>query len=122
MNKLTILALACALFINPQAARAGKVIVGVMTNNGAGLPASFLDEEIKHLVENHVTTVRTGLASFNIDFIIKAYQHGIGSIVVVSPFRGRKSASMLFGHRLHPRCSPNGPSRCSISLRQEACA
>jgi len=72
----------------------GKVIVGVMTNNGAGLPASFLDEEIKQLVENHVTTVRTGLASFNVDFIIKAYQHGIGSIVVVVLFGVERASSM----------------------------
>jgi hypothetical protein len=72
-------------------AHAANVIVGVnLSNNDGALSQAFLDEEIKQLVDNHVTTIRTGLASFNIGLIVKAYQHGIGSIVIVGPFLGSK--------------------------------
>ncbi len=93
MMKLSILALVCLLLLSTRGALAQDVIVGVnVTNNdGSGsVSASFQDEEIKQLVESHVTTIRIGLASFNLDFIIKAHQYGIGSIVIVMPFLGVK--------------------------------
>jgi hypothetical protein len=68
-----------------------NVIVGVnISNNDGTLSQAFQDEEIKQLADNHVKTIRTGLASFNIDFIIKAHQHGISSIVMVNAFLGLK--------------------------------
>lgn len=96
LTKLSILTLACLLPFSSREARADNVIVGVnVTNNdGSGsVSAIFQDEEIKQLVASHVTTIRIGLASFNIDFMIKAHQHGIGSIVMVMPFLGAKSWS-----------------------------
>ena len=89
MKKLEIVNLACFLFLNSREARAENVIVGVnIANNDGTVSQAFQDEEIQHLADNGVTTIRTGLASYNIDFIIKAHQHGIGSIVMVRPFLG----------------------------------
>jgi hypothetical protein len=96
MNKLWILGIACVLFggLPNHAAHTENVIVGVnVSNNDGSLSASFQDEEIKQLAESHVTTIRVGLVSYNIDFIIQAYQHGIGSVVIVLPFLGLKGWS-----------------------------
>jgi len=103
MKKLLILTLGCLLFSNSCAAYARDVIVGVdIANNDGSLSAAFQDEEIQQLVESHVTMVRIGLASYNMDFIIKAYQHGIGSIVVVMPFLGAKSWSDVIYSKTTP--------------------
>ncbi len=94
IKKLIVLILTCSLFVSSYGAHAEKVIVGVnVTNNDGSISASFQDEEIKQLAESHVTTIRVGLVSYNIDFIIKAYQHGIGSVVIVLPFLGLKGWS-----------------------------
>ena len=94
MSKLAILTLICFLFFNVDQTRAGSVMVGVnVTNNDGSLSASFQDEEIKQLAAEGVRTIRIGLASFNIDFIVKAYRHGINSIVMVLPFLGLKGWS-----------------------------
>lgn len=89
-------ALACILLgaVATRPAQAENVVVGVnVTNNNGSLSASFQDEEIQHLAENHVTTIRVGLVSYTMDFIIKAHQHGISSVVIVLPFLGLKSWS-----------------------------
>ena len=94
MKKLAILPLACLLFVSLcYGARARDVIVGVFWNNDGTASQVFQDEEIKHMADNGVKTIRTGLLSYNIDFIIKAHQHGISSIVMVLPFLGVKSWS-----------------------------
>jgi len=96
MKRLLRFVIASTLFSIPvsYAAQAGSVIVGVnVTNNDGTVSQEFQDDEIKHLAENGVKTIRTALVSYNIDFIIKAYQHGISSVVVVFPFRGTKSWS-----------------------------
>jgi hypothetical protein len=87
------LLLACLLFFNALEGRAQDVIVGVVSNNDGTLSQAFQDEEIKQLADNGVRTIRTGLVSYNIDFIIKAHQHGISSIVIVLPFLGLKGWS-----------------------------
>lgn len=38
-------------------------------------------------------TIRAGLVAYNIDFIIKAYQRGISSVVIVFPYWGKKTWS-----------------------------
>ena len=107
MKNILILILACALFFGYQEARAENVIVGVIANHNGTLPESFQDEEIKQLAESHVTTIRTGLASFNIDFIIKAHQRGIGSIVIVGLSRPKElvrySLVKDYTRGLHPK-------------------
>lgn len=98
MKKLSLFGvlLGCVLFI-PMAsawAQTKGVVVGVnIANNDGYLSEAFQDDEITHLAENGVKTVRVGLVAYNIDFIIKAYQHGISSVVIVFPFRGTKSWS-----------------------------
>jgi len=92
-GRLTFL-FACVLLTTVPSVPAEEVIVGVnVSNNDGSLSASFQDEEIEHLAGSHVTTIRIGMASYNIDFIIKAYQHGIGSVVIVLPFLGLKGWS-----------------------------
>jgi hypothetical protein len=94
MKRLAILTLACFLFLNSREARAENVIVGVnIANNDGTVSQAFQEEEIKHLAANGVKTIRTGLVSYTIDFIIKAHQHGIASIVMVLPFLGLKGWS-----------------------------
>ncbi len=74
------------LLVAPVAWAQG-VLVGVnVTNNDGYLSKAFQDDEINHLAENGVKTVRVGLVAYNIDFIIKAYQHDISSVVIVFPF------------------------------------
>jgi len=81
------------LLVAPVAWAQG-VLVGVnVTNNEGYLSEAFQDDEMKHLAENGVKTVRVGLVAYNIDFIIKAYQHDISSVVIVFPFRGTKTWS-----------------------------
>jgi hypothetical protein len=96
MKALLILTVAGSLlsFAPVFADPADKMILGVnIANNDGTLSQAFQDEEIKQLADNHVKTIRIGLASFNIDFIIKAHQHGISCIVIVLPFLGLKSWS-----------------------------
>ena len=96
MNKLWVFGIAGVLLggLPNYGAHAENVIVGVnVTNNDGSLSAAFQDEEIKQLAESHVTAIRVGLVSFNTDFIIKAYQHGIRSVVIVLPFLGHSEQS-----------------------------
>jgi hypothetical protein len=94
MKRLFIFVSICVLFGTPaiHAAQAENIVVGVnIANNDGTLSRAFQEEEIKHLTENGVKTIRTGLQVYNIDFIIKAYQQGIGCVVIVFPFPGKKS-------------------------------
>jgi hypothetical protein len=94
MKKLVYLLLLLGCLLVVPIAWAQGVVVGVnVTNNDGSLSASFQDEEIKQLAESHVTTIRIGLVSYNTDFIIKYYQHGISSVVIVLPFLGLKGWS-----------------------------
>ena len=94
MKKLAYLLLLLGCLLVAPIAWAQGVVVGVnVTNNDGSLSAAFQDEEIKQLAESHVTMIRVGLVSYNIDFIIKAYQQGIGSVVIVLPFLGLKGWS-----------------------------
>ena len=95
MKEILCFSMACFL-LGPSTVHAqdNHVVVGVnISNNDGSLSQAFQDEEITQLAGNGVKTVRIGLASFNIDFIIKAYQHGIRSIVIVMPFLGAKGWS-----------------------------
>lgn len=98
MKKTSILVFACILFGVAHAAQADNVVVGVNTYTEQALTQKEQDMELTQMAENGVKTIRTGLQGYNIYFIIKAYQHGIGAVVIVSPTSGsaakpqRKSA------------------------------
>lgn len=103
MKKFSILTLACILLLGSEEARAEDVIVGVnVSNNDGSIPSSFQDEEINHLVEGDVTTIRVGLVSYNLDFIIKAHQRGIRTIALVMPFLGRTNWADVVYSQINP--------------------
>lgn len=81
----TLAALVCTLLatLSAHAAAPAKVIVGANVYDEPFISLGQQDLEIQRLAANGVTTIRTGLSAKSIDFIIRAYQHGIGSIVIV---------------------------------------
>jgi hypothetical protein len=84
MRRSRAFVIACILFgaFAIHAAYAGYMIVGV---NGYGA-------DIKQMADNGVKTLRISLfPGFPVDFVIQAYQHGIGSVVIVYPFVGSKA-------------------------------
>lgn len=104
MRKLSLITVAYLLFVSSYGAQAQNVIVGVnIANNDGTISQAFQDEEIKQLADSGVKTIRTGLVSYDIDFIIKAHQHGIGSIVIVLPFLGLKSWSDVVYSKTSPK-------------------
>lgn len=93
----------CILFGSAHAARADDVVVGVNIWNEQFLSGADQDAELKQMAEAGVKTIRTGLVDYNTDFIIKAYQHGIASVVIVFPFRGSKSWSDVILSQITPQ-------------------
>jgi hypothetical protein len=85
MNRLWILSIAsllcCALPI--RAGQAGDVVVGV--NFWYTPPNMSAEDMVKQLAASGVPIIRTSLFPGNADFIIKAYQHGIGTVAIVYP-------------------------------------
>jgi hypothetical protein len=65
-------------------ALAGNVIIGVNTVGVQQMSEPQQDALIEALQQNGVKTVRTGIGKFA-HFIIRAYQHGIGALVIVYP-------------------------------------
>jgi hypothetical protein len=49
------------------------------------------DDMVKQLAENGVKTFRISLFPNSVDFVIKAYQRGVGAVVVVYPYMGSKA-------------------------------
>lgn len=87
-----------------SAAQADNVVVGVnISNNNGSLSQAFQEDEIRHLAESGVKTIRTGLVAYNADFIIKAYQHGIGSVVIAFPFWGKTTWSDAILSEIQPQ-------------------
>lgn len=76
-----------------SAAQASNVVVGVNIWNEGYLSKAEQDAELKQMAENGVKTIRTGLLANNVDFIINAYQHGIGAVAILFPFPGKKTWS-----------------------------
>jgi len=52
------------------------------------------DTLIEQLTANGVRTVRTGISAKFTNFIIRAYQHGIGAVVIVYPTQGSTDTHM----------------------------
>jgi hypothetical protein len=76
-----------------QAAPSKNVVVGVNTENEGDLSQASRDAEVLVMEQNGVKTIRTALSSKSVDFIIEAYRHGIGTIVIIYPTRGSKAKS-----------------------------
>jgi len=81
--KIRVFVIACILFVAlpVYAARADNIVVGV---NAYGA-------DVGQMADNGVKTLRISLLpGLPVDFVIQAYQHGIGSVVIVYPFVGSK--------------------------------
>jgi hypothetical protein len=68
-----------------QADEARKVIVGVNTPGVEQLNDEQVHALVEQLQKNGVKTVRTGIGGIYNRFIIDAYQHGMGALVVIWP-------------------------------------
>jgi hypothetical protein len=87
MKMMWTLLILCTLGI--QIAEAGNIVVGV---NAWYRPPGMSEEEmVKQLADNGVKTIRFGLLPGRIDFIIQAYQHGIGTVAIIYPHTGSKA-------------------------------
>lgn len=88
MYKLWLLVIACMLFatITARAALAENVIVGVNMVGPDQLTAEQQAALIAELRSARVKVIRTGLVNDkNVEFIIQAYQAGIGTVGLVLP-------------------------------------
>src|SRR3984893_2659266 len=74
---------------SPREERCG----GVNVFDEGVIPQAAQDDEIKQLAGNGVKTIRTGLGLSSLNSITQAYQHGIGTVVIVYPFYGSKAKS-----------------------------
>jgi hypothetical protein len=93
MRKIGVFAIAGILpiLLLLHAVHAGSVVVGV---NAYGA-------DIKQMAENGVKTLRISLfPGVPVDFVIQAYQQGIGSVVIVYPFVGSKAKPKGFWARV----------------------
>jgi hypothetical protein len=93
MQKSWIVVMGCVLFgtLTVHAARADTVIVGVNVVGCDQMSEQQQDATIAQLQKDGVKVIRTTLGGKNdkyTAFVIKAFQHGIGSIVMVSPNKG----------------------------------
>jgi hypothetical protein len=60
------------------------------------------ENELKHMAASGVKIIRTGLVDYNTEFIIKAHERGISSVVIVFPFRGSKTGSDVILSEITP--------------------
>jgi hypothetical protein len=87
-----ILVMVSALLCAPaHAVPPNNVIVGVNIWNEGFLSKAAQEAELKQMAENGVKTIRTSLFPNTTDFITQAFQHGIGTVVIVYPFLGSKA-------------------------------
>jgi hypothetical protein len=87
---------ACALFgtaIVPPAL-AANVIVGVNVAGAQQMSEQQQDALVEQLRQNGVNTVRTGIGEKFNHFIIRAYQRGIGEVVIVYPTQASTNAQV----------------------------
>jgi hypothetical protein len=92
MQILRIFLTACIVVgtLAAHRAHAASVVVGV--NAWYRPPGMSQDEFIKQLSDNGVKTIRVGWpAPGSVDFIVQAYRHGIGTLVIVGPHTGTAS-------------------------------
>ena len=95
MQKLWIFVIVFIFFVFPAILEAQdkNVVLGANVFDEGFIPSTAQDAEIRQLAENGVKTIRTGLGVNSIYFITQAFQHGIGSVIIVYPFYGSKARS-----------------------------
>jgi hypothetical protein len=109
VRKVCLSVIMCASFglLTVPAASADKVIVGVNVMGVDQIGDAQQDALARQLEANGVKTIRTALSGHGdryTSFVIKAHQHGIGSVVLVSPF-----ANNTGKHALPPDASAGHP-------------
>jgi hypothetical protein len=82
--------------------KARGVIVGVNIWNEKFLSETAQGNELKHMAASGVKIIRTGLVDYNMEFIIKAHERGISSVVIVFPFRASKTGSDVILSEIPP--------------------
>jgi hypothetical protein len=87
-----VICVMCSALVT-QAAPSKNIVVGINTENEGDLSQAGRDSEIELMQQNGVKTIRTALSSKSVDFIIEAYRHGIGTIVIIYPTWGSKAKS-----------------------------
>ena len=102
--------------------KARDVIVGVNIWNEKFLSETAQENELKHMAASGVKIIRTGLVDYNMEFIIKAHERGISSVVIVFPFRGSKTGPMSSCRKSHQRNSPQSSNRRWTNSRWPAYA
>jgi hypothetical protein len=95
VKEIWFFARACLLLgtLAIRPALANNIVVGVNVFDEGFIPQAAQDDELAQLTKNGVKTIRTGLGNSSLNFITQAYQHGIGTIVIVYPFYGSKAKS-----------------------------
>ena len=86
-----------ALLILPakaQTVRIAPLVVGVNVPGVQHMSEAQQDALIGQLQQNGVKTVRTGISEEFTRFIIRAYEHGIGSIVIIYPTQASTNGQM----------------------------
>lgn len=86
------LILVCAVTLTSYSASAAKVIVGINVVGVQQMNEQQQDALIEQLVQNGVNTVRVGIGEKFNRFIVSAYQHGIGAVVIIYPNEGNPNA------------------------------
>jgi len=91
MQKTSHLVIACLLLgsLAGNGAQAGSAIVGVNVYDKGFVSLAARNADIKRLADSGVQTIRIDLGT-DIACIVQAFQHGIGSVVVVVPSSGSK--------------------------------
>jgi hypothetical protein len=90
------LLIACILFgtaVVPSAF-AANVIVGVNVAGAQQMNEQQQDALVEQLQQNGVKTVRTGIGEKFSHFITRAYQRGIGAVVIIYPTQGSTNAQV----------------------------
>ena len=85
--------IACILFVTLtlRVATAKDLVAGVNVYDEGVISQTAQDAEIERLADSGVKTIRTSLSAKSVDFIIQAFKHGMGSVVIVYPSYGGKA-------------------------------
>jgi hypothetical protein len=108
MRLTAALAFTLTILLLSGPVQAQKIIVGVNVVGVDQASDKTVDELLQQLHDAGVTTIRTSLGGRGdryTDFVIKAYQHGIGSVIFLGPTAG----STKNAHALPPDASAGRP-------------
>jgi hypothetical protein len=100
VQRSSVFAIACILVgtFSAYGAAANKVVVGVNVMGVDQIGDAQQEALAQQLQDNGVKTIRTALGGHGdryTSFVITAYRHGIGSVIVVSPFANNTAKHSL---------------------------